>query len=654
MRIEYSILQKLFLLAKIIEKWSFESEDCMPIINIGILAHVDAGKTSITESILYKTGTIKEKGAVDTGNTVTDSLALEQERGITIQSSTVSTKWKSTKINLVDTPGHMDFISEVERSFNVLDGAILVVSANEGVQEQTRLIYQKLKEHSIPTIIFINKVDMPFIDLEEVETEIKELLGAPIILCDGKCEMEEKNEIVIENSNILLEKFLNDEVITKEEYNLEFFDMVAFGELVPCFKGSAITSSGIQELMDAMIDCFKPRNLDGCFTGYVYKVNYDENQRKRSFIRVFGSGIKYGDTVILNRNQKKIKIKSMSIFEEGQEIKVDSVNGNDVFLITDNHDLRIGDTIGKDRESLKSTLDIIPTIKTAIHPKDSSKRSRLLDALRILTEEDPTLFYRIDKETSDIIVMLYGEVQKQVLNSYLLERFRIIVSFGSTQSILKERLKTKTSARIYMEVAPNPYWATIGIRCEPLDCGVGNKFESEVSVGFLTKSFQSAIWEGIDRAIKIGLYGWELIDTKITLEFAEFASPVSTPSDFRKLAPYVLWKALESVGTEIQEPYVSFEIFIPQTLTGRVMSELQKNNVTIKHLEISGNEHCIKGCMPERLSKEIHPEIISITNGKGLMISKLSGYDKLSKSINKYEYTYDSNDLLRILFKKGK
>ncbi|MCH4193538.1 MAG: GTP-binding protein, partial [Butyrivibrio sp.] len=390
----------------------------MKIMNIGILAHVDAGKTTLTESMLYASGTIAESGRVDSGSTITDSMALEKQRGITIQASIASYQWSHVKINLIDTPGHIDFYSEVERSLNVLDGAILLISAKDGIQAQTRILFDAIRKRKLPALIFINKIDQPDIDLDSLYEDIRAKLSSHILIMQSITNgisllpktlnplSEEFKDTIIETDDALLKKYVMDRPITAEELLESRRKNINDGTLLPVYHGSALKHIGTKELMDAILMDFSPfiPAPDSNLAALVYKVERDDNRNKRTYMRIFGGSIKSRDVLTLQDHSDSIKIKKLETSSNGQMVETEKVECGDIAIFPNETRLKIGDSIGTipERNLILHNNNLI--MQANISPVLSSDRTFLLEALSELAETDPLLQYKLDSRSNDIIM----------------------------------------------------------------------------------------------------------------------------------------------------------------------------------------------------------------------------------------------------------
>ena len=610
----------------------------MNIINIGILAHVDAGKTTLTERLLYASGTISEPGSVEKGTTRTDTMFLERQRGITIQTAVTSFQWHSCKVNIVDTPGHMDFLAEVYRSLAVLDGAILVLSAKDGVQAQTRVLFHALRKLNIPTIIFINKIDQVGIDLEGVYQSVRDKLSADIIIkqtvsLSSKITLTENTsaevwDSVIENNDELLAKYIAGESISQKELAQEEQRRVQDASLLPVYHGSAKNGLGIQQLMDAVIGLFQPTKEQGsaALCGRVFKVEYTDCGQRLVYLLLYSGTLRLRDTVAL-AGREKLKITEMRIPSKGEIVRTDTAHKGEIVILPSDS-LRLNDILG-DKTQLPREMwsDVpFPMLRTTITPKTAEQRDRLLDALTQIADTDPLLHYEVDSTTHEIILSFLGRMQLEVVSALLTEKYKIETAVKEPTVIYLERPLKVASHTIHIEVPPNPFWASIGLSVTPLPLGSGVKYKSRVSLGYLNQSFQNAVMDGIRYGLEQGLCGWNVTDCKICFEYGLYYSPVSTPADFRSLAPIVLEQALKKSGTQLLEPYLSFTLYAPQEYLSRAYHDAPKYCATIETAQIKKDEVVFTGEIPARCIQAYRTDLAFYTNGRSVCLTELKGY----------------------------
>ncbi|HFH9019333.1 TPA: GTP-binding protein, partial [Streptococcus agalactiae] len=559
----------------------------------GVLAHVDAGKTTLTESLLYNSGAITELGSVDKGTTRTDNTLLERQRGITIQTGITSFQWENTKVNIIDTPGHMDFLAEVYRSLSVLDGAILLISAKDGVQAQTRILFHALRKMGIPTIFFINKIDQNGIDLSTVYQDIKEKLSAEIVIkqkvelypnmCVTNFTESEQWDTVIEGNDDLIE------VITNKFYSS--------------------THRGPSELC-----------------GNVFKIEYTKKRQRLAYIRLYSGVLHLRDSVRVSEKEK-IKVTEMYTSINGELCKIDRAYSGEI-VILQNEFLKLNSVLGDTKllPQRKKIENPHPLLQTTVEPSKPEQREMLLDALLEISDSDPLLRYYVDSTTHEIILSFLGKVQMEVISALLQEKYHVEIELKEPTVIYMERPLKNAEYTIHIEVPPNPFWASIGLSVSPLPLGSGMQYESSVSLGYLNQSFQNAVMEGIRYGCEQGLYGWNVTDCKICFKYGLYYSPVSTPADFRMLAPIVLEQVLKKAGTELLEPYLSFKIYAPQEYLSRAYNDAPKYCANIVDTQLKNNEVILSGEIPARCIQEYRSDLTFFTNGRSVCLTELKGY----------------------------
>lgn len=615
-----------------------------PIKNLGILAHVDAGKTTITERLLYESGVIPLPGRVDNGTTVTDSMEIEKKRGITIRSSTTSFYWKDTKINIIDTPGHMDFASEVERSFSILDGALLVISAKEGIQSQTRAIFQILKKFNIPTILFINKIDRVGVDFANLYQQISSLLTENIIIMqtvetlpDGQNNLIinsfihfDLQEKIIELDDILLEKYANNIEIHESEFEKALIRLTQQGKCFPVFHGTALQGIGIHQLLEAIIDYLPvaPQFPSEKLSAFVYKIDRNDALVKRIYLKICSGILLLRQTIeIVNREDEPLKIKQLQMLENAGLVNTSMVHCGDIAVLSNTPNLSIGDVLGSITENIPVFSMERASFQIMVTAVNLEQKNDLVRAFHDLAEEDPALHCNIQYDTKAVIIDVLGKIQLEVIESLLLERYHIPVILGSLSIIYKERPIQPADAVFHIGVSPNFYRASIQLMIEPLPLGSGLVYETKVPYGELSASFQTAVREGVEFGCRRGFYGWVLTDLKVSFVYSYYDSVTSTPSDFRHLAPLVLEQAIIKSGTSLLEPYCNFILNVPNEFISRSISDIHIMKGTTEIIKHGYCETSVTGRIPLDTSKEYSNEVISYTKGRGMFYLKPSDYD---------------------------
>jgi ribosomal protection tetracycline resistance protein len=638
----------------------------MLTLNLGILAHVDAGKTSLTERLLYTAGAIDKIGSVDGGNTQTDTLDLERQRGITIKAAVVSFVIDDFTVNLIDTPGHPDFIAEVERALNVLDGAVLVISAVEGVQAQTRLLMQALRRLRIPTLFFVNKIDRRGARVDEVLQQISERL-APDVIAMGAVDnsgtklatfapygAEDEGfrdrliEVLAEHDDQILSNYVEKETaVSYEELQGGLVKQVGRALVHPVFFGSAITGAGMDALVAGISDLLPPAkgDADGSISGTIFKIERGHSGEKIAYVRMFSGTIRARERVVVGGG-REAKVSGIRVFDRGSISPSASISAGQIGKLWGLGDIKIGDTIGLQRETTSSLHFAPPTLETVIAPRRLSDKGALRIALTDLAEQDPLINLRQDNIRQELFLSLYGEVQKEVIQQTLMTDFGIDVEFRETTMICVERPIGTGAALEILKKAPNPFLATIGLRIDPAPINSGLKFNLEIEYGSVPPAFLEAVEETAMETLRQGLHGWQVTDCTVAMTHAGYASPQSTAADFRSLTPLVVMEALKMAGTSVCEPIHRFQLDLPADALGPVMPLLARLGAIPRPPVMRGSSCLLEGDIPAARVHEVHLLLPGLTRGEGVLEAAFESYRPVQGAIPERART-DRNPLNR-------
>ncbi|WP_305926353.1 elongation factor G [Bacillus mycoides] len=620
----------------------------MKTINIGIVAHVDAGKTSLTERILYETNVITEVGRVDSGNTQTDSMELERQRGITIKASVVSFFIDDLKVNVIDTPGHADFIAEVERSFRVLDGAILVISAVEGVQAQTKILMRILQKLNIPTILFVNKIDRSGANTEKVMKQIKDVLSNEAlpfysVLNEGTKEAriiayksyDDCIELLAPYNESLLASYVNDEIVPDTLLKEELNKQIAQANVFPIFFGSAMTGMGVTELLENISDLFPANKFaeNEILSGVVFKIERESSGEKIAYVRVFSGRLHVRKYVDIQRSESlphKEKIKKMCIFHNGNAVQASTVHSGEFCKVWGLTNIKIGDIIGEWTDYIKDIHFAEPQMEAAIEAVPKERIHDLYAALMDLCEEDPLIKVWKDDIHNELYIRLFGEVQKEVIETTLFEKYNLQVTFSNTRVVCIEKPIGIGNSAELMGEKTNPFYATIGFKVERGELNSGITYKLGVELGSLPLAFHKAIEDTVFQTLKQGLYGWEVTDIIVTLTHTGYASPVTTASDFRNLTPLVLMDALKHAETCAFEPVNEFELTVPEHAISTAMYKLAAIPATFAEPTLHNDSYHLTGSLPVAKIEDFKRMLHSFTEGEGIFITKPTGFTNLT------------------------
>ncbi|MDP9410931.1 MAG: TetM/TetW/TetO/TetS family tetracycline resistance ribosomal protection protein [Actinomycetota bacterium] len=620
----------------------------MRTLNLGILAHVDAGKTTLTERLLYAAGVIDEVGSVDDGNTQTDSLALERQRGITIKSAVVSFVVDDVTVNLIDTPGHPDFIAEVERVLSVLDGAVLVISAVEGVQAQTRVLVWMLQRLRIPTLIFVNKIDRAGAQYERLLQSISERLTPAIIPMGSARDLGTRAadftphgaadvafaarlaDLLADHDDELLAAYVDDEKeVSYRRLRGELAAQTGRALVHPVFFGSAMTGAGVDALIAGITELLPAAegDLDGPVSGTVFKVERGPSGEKIAYVRMFSGTVRVRDRLQFGRGGEG-KATATGVFDGGSAVRQDSVGAGQIGKLWGLGDIRIGDAVGMPRAAPSERHYFAPpTLETVVVPRRSADKGALHVALAQLAEQDPLINLRQDDIRQELYVSLYGEVQKEVIRATLANDFDLDVEFRGTTTICVERPVGAGAAVETIGEAGNPFLATVGLRIEPAPIDTGVEFRLEVEVGSIplfvykaVEDFQEAIEDTVRKTLRQGPYGWQVTDCTVTMTQSGYTSPGSTARDFRLLTPLVLMSALEWAGTVVCEPIHRFQLEIPADTFGATVSVLARLRAVPRTQEMRGPSCTLEGEIPAVRAHELERRLPALTRGEGVLL----------------------------------
>jgi ribosomal protection tetracycline resistance protein len=637
-------------------------------LNLGILAHVDAGKTTLTERLLYTAGVIDRLGSVDSGTTVTDSLALERQRGITIKSAVASFPVADITVNLLDTPGHPDFIAEVERVLSVLDGAILVISAVEGVQAQTQILMRALQRLHIPTLLFINKIDRPGARFDVVTSEIRRRLKLPTapmgcataegtqaadFIASGPEDKDfaaKLTELLAENDEELLAAYVDDAAaIRYERLMTELAAQTIRGAVFPVFGGSAITGAGTDALIAGLTKLLPATVGDagGPVSGRVFKIERGPNGEKLAYVRLFTGTVTIRDQVKFGPG-KEDKVTSLVVFEAGEAMQRPSVSAGQIGKLGGLAQAQIGDLLGDAAPDEGQPNFRLPTLESVVVPSRAADRQRVRVALGQISEQDPLINVRQDDQRQEMYVSLYGEVQKEVIQSTLAEDYDLAVTFRETRMIYIERPVRTASAVKFLQSDEHPYSATVGLRLEPGPAGSGIHFQLEfdpraipIYIYKTAANFTDAMTQYIEHTLEKGLYGWQVTDCNVTMTDCGYyigdgptkqvlPTPRTTAAHFRKLTPIVLMEALTGSGTVVCEPIARLHLEVPAPRMGPVLATLAKLGATVEAPQLRGDLSIIASTLASARVHSLQEQLPALTGGEGVLDADFGGYKPVS------------------------
>jgi ribosomal protection tetracycline resistance protein len=631
----------------------------VPTLNLGIVAHVDAGKTSLTERLLYAAGVIDEIGSVDHGSTQTDTMALERQRGITIKAAVVSFALGDVTVNLIDTPGHPDFIAEVDRTLSVLDGAVLVVSAVEGVQPQTRVLMRALRRLRLPALIFVNKIDRRGAGYDRVLDGIAARLSPAIVGMGAVSGLGTRaagyrsfggadagftgrlTGLLAEHDDDLLAAYVNDERVPYRRLRAELAAQTRRALVYPVFFGSAITGAGTAALAAGITELLPPAagDVGGPVSGTVFKVERGQAGEKVAYVRMFSGMLRTRDRPPIRDRERAERITAISVFDRGAAVSRACVAAGQIGKVHGLSRARIGDAIGASRANEPHFSP--PTLETVVVPHRPRDRGALHAALTRLAEADPLINLRQDDIRREIAVSLYGEVQKEVLQATLATEFGIGVTFRDTTTVCIERPAGSGAAVDRIKGQDNPFLATVGLRLDPLPEGSGVLFRLEIEPGALPLAFLRAVEDTAYLTLRQGLYGWQVTDCAVTMTHSGYCprqshahahfdkTMSSTGADFRGLVPLVVMDALKRAGTEVHEPVQRFHLEVPADTTGAVLPVLARLRAVPEAPVVNGTWCTLEGDIRAARVQALEQRLPGLTRGEGVLECVFDHYERV-------------------------
>ena len=613
------------------------------IRNLGILAHVDAGKTTLTEEMLFLSGSTRAAGKVDKGTSLSDGMAVERRRGISVRASTLSFSWRDVRINLIDTPGHVDFAAEVERSLRVLDGAVLVLSAVEGIQTQTEAIWRALTALELPVMLFINKIDRAGADSGGVIHRLRQELCPEAIflnraLGEGEpdaatgdlteAQRAELTEAVAAQDDDLLEKYLAEEEVEPEALRRVLARCVAGRQLFPTLCGSAKNGVGVGELLDALVDYFPDADADdeAPVSGVVFRLDHDPKLGRVAGVRLYAGCLRNRDRVLnhtAGRDELVTQIKCLNLnrYEDSGEL-----GAGDIGFLCGLPEARIGDVLG-DPQAVPGDYRLSePLLSVQVTPAAESDRTRLSEALQQLSSEDPHLDFRWYASERELHLRIMGAVQTEVLTEVLQTRFGIAAEFSPPTVIYKETpARAGYGAESY--TMPKPCWAIVEFLLEPGERGSGVTYTSLVDKSDIHPKYQNEIAGNLTESLGQGPKGWEVTDVKIALTGGNHHLLHSRPGDFKLASNMAILKGLVETGTVLLEPMLAFRIAAPEEFVGKVTSDVIHMRGSVEAPEMGVGQFVLRGRFPLATAMDYAIRLSSLTGGRGALSTRYDGYE---------------------------
>lgn len=590
----------------------------MKKIVVGILAHVDSGKTTLSEALLYQSGNINKLGSVDHRDSFLDTFSLERDRGITIFSKQAVLKYKDTEFTLLDTPGHVDFSAETERTLQVLDYAVLVISATDGIQSHTQTLWKLLSKYNVPCFIFINKMDLDNADKKRVITELKTKFS------DGCVDFsnEDKDEFY-ENIALCDEALLNQYYETETVKTDDIINCIKDRKIFPCLFGSALKLTGVNAFLDCLYNYTEMPQYGSAFAGKVYKISEDKGQRL-TFLKITGGNLKVKEILQSDKNKNSEKINQIRIYSGEKFTAVDTVSAGTICAVTGITFTKPGDGLGIENSTGLPVLEPVLTYKLNL-PADVDVHTAL-EKMRILENEDPQLKVVWNERLGEINVQLMGDIQLEILQAIIRDRFGIDAQFGKGNIIFKETISDTVEGVGHFE--PLRHYAEVHLLLKPLKRDSGVVFKTGCKEDLLDKNWQRLILTHLYEKTHIGvLTGSPITDMEITLVSGRAHAKHTEGGDFRQATYRAVRQGLRSANSVLLEPVYEFTLEVPTENIGRAMMDIQRMSGSFNPPETVGDSSVINGTAPVSTMYDYSRDVMQYTHGKGKLMCALKGYE---------------------------
>lgn len=590
----------------------------MKRIVVGILAHVDSGKTTLSEALLYQSGNINKLGKVDHRDSFLDTFSLERDRGITIFSKQAVLKYKDTEFTLLDTPGHVDFSAETERTLQVLDYAVLVISATDGIQSHTQTLWKLLSKYNVPCFIFINKMDLDNADKERVISELKTKFS------DGCVDFgsNDKDEFY-ENIALCDEALLNQYYETETVKTDDIINCIKDRKIFPCLFGSALKLTGVNAFLDCMYNYTEMPQYGSAFAGKVYKISEDKGQRL-TFLKITGGNLKVKEILQSDKNKNSEKINQIRIYSGKKFTALDTASAGTICAVTGITFTKPGDGLGIENSTGLPVLEPVLTYKLNL-PADVDVHTAL-EKMRILENEDPQLKVVWNERLGEINVQLMGDIQLEILQAIIRDRFGIQASFGKGNIIYKETISDTIEGVGHFE--PLRHYAEVHLLLKPLKRDSGVVFKTNCKEDLLDKNWQRLILTHLYEKTHIGvLTGSPITDMEITLVSGRAHAKHTEGGDFRQATYRAVRQGLRSANSVLLEPVYEFTLEVPTENIGRAMMDIQRMSGSFNPPETVGDSSVINGTAPVSTMYDYARDVMQYTHGKGKLMCALRGYE---------------------------
>ena len=599
--------------------------------NIGIFADVDAGKTTLSEQILLKSGKIRTPGRVDRGTAHTDTLDVERRRGISVRASCVHFTWKNEDINLIDTPGHTDFSAEIEESIWAMDGAVLVICGVEGVQPQTELLFEAFRDNSIPVILFINKMDRPGADADRVLGQIRRRLSGRAARAD---DPEAMLETVADADESVMEAYLEGRDIDPKRIREQFHALSRKGYVFPVLTGSAMTGQGVEELLDAVTDCLPVPRKGENLSGVVFAGMQDKVLGRGLWVRLFGGSLAARQSVELPGRMDPATGQISMVSQKITQVR--SVDGDDlgrleagqIGIVYGLGHLPVGHVLGRSEDlprRVRPGSFRTPLLTVKAEPENPEDMEKLRKAALAMSEEDPLLEASYSKTLGELQFHVMGSIQQEILEEELRTRYDLRVRLMKPSVLYRETIAHETVG-FAAYTMPKPCWAILKFLMRPLPRGSGITFESLVPGRQILEGYQHQVEQALPLALKQGRLGWPVTDVAITLIDGNHHQFHTHPLDFIVATPWAIQDGLARGGNVLLEPILRIRFLLPPECVGRVMSDVASMRGSVVDTQADAERVVLTAKVPLATSMDYATTLSAITGGRGGMSVQLDGY----------------------------
>ena len=606
----------------------------MQVRNIGIFAHVDAGKTTLSEQMLVHAGRLRQAGSVDRGTAYTDRLDVEKRRGISVRAVCVSFEWKGTLFRLIDTPGHTDFSAEIERSFWAIDAAVLVVDAAQGVQPQTETLFEALSAQGLPVLFFLNKTDRPGADAEKTLRQIEKRLKAPAV---PLWDEERLTDFVCASDDGLTERYLSGSFPDEAEVSGRLAALTAEAKACPALYGSALRGEGIGPLLDAAVRYLPgpgPSGPELC--GVAFSVSSDPVMGRGLWVRLYGGRLENRTPVDIAAGKDRLTGRDISVQRKITQIRNDAgqdtgeLTAGGIGIVYGLGDVEIGHVFGRPEllpRKVRPGEFRAPLITVQVIPEDPAQMNALREACGVLSSEDPLLMTRYLSRSGELQLQAMGKVQLEIVEELLASRFGLKVRFGEPTVIYRETIREAAKGFVAYTM-PKPCWAVLEFEIEPGPRGSGVTYTSVVPGRDILPRYQHQVEQALPQSLSQGRLGWQVTDVKITLTGGNHHLIHTHPLDFIVATPMGIQDGLRRGGSVLLEPVLEMKFVVPDEYAGRIISDVSMMRGRVTDTSAEDGVTVLTAAVPAAASLDYPLTFASVTGGRGSMSARLAGYEE--------------------------